>query len=538
MCTMTRSTFRNDEDGAATVLSLFIFLMIIMVCGVGIDLMRHDNLRIRVQNVSDAAALSAARVNGTFDSESLVRDYFAKSGIQASLRDVDVTNTGTVKTVQIETSQPVSTLFMGLVGIPELPVRTLAQAVQDARPVEVSLVLDISSSMNSSNRLPRLKTAVRKFADEVVTANPAAPVDFVSVNVVPYSLTVNPGSLSQYFTIAGKHSYRDCAWFETSDYTALGIPTSNTYERYSHMADGSSRYANGVVTLPMCPDHTISPYLSTPQQVTNAVDALSGWDGTGIDIGAKWGLAMLDPSFRPMVDDMITGGTVDANLSGRPYDFGASQKVLIVMSDGENDSQRDLHAGMREGLSPIWRNVSTGDYFVLVRDGRVSLPIGVTIDAESRWYVEKTDQIRRSPDVDNSDTSTDWDYVAAEMIQLTWPEVFNITRTNDLYSRWFEKAREDGYLTAAEARYYRNPLDMNRITETATNQRLKDICALATQSGIDVYAISFDPPSTLARQTLADCASTPDHFFSVQGDQITAAFASIAATINAVRLTQ
>lgn len=532
------SNFLNSETGGLTIFSIFLFIMLLMISGMAVDLIRTERERVAVQNVGDTAVLAAARLDSDIDPSVLIADYFSKAGIPSSVYNLNVQTGTNSRVVTIQSADTVPTIFMGLLGHDELPLFSTSEARESAVEVEISLVLDISSSMWGSNRLPRLKAAVADFAREVIEGDPTLNMGDVAVSIVPYSLTVNPGPIASYFTINGKHSYRDCVWFETSDFTSLSMGNGGAYERYTHMADGSSGYNNGVVDLPMCPDHTISPFMTSQQDIIDAVDALTGWDGTGIDIGAKWGLAMLDPSFQSVVTGLIADGSIDNRLTGRPYAYGQSRKFMIVMSDGENDSQRDLHARMREGPSPFWRDTASGNISVLVNDARPATGAPSTNDTASRWYQRANDQIVGFPDTNGASGSTDWTMVANQMDQMTWPEVFNIVKTTQLYDRYFEMADDQGFLTQQEVNEYNQPIDFNRITETDTNQRLEDICQLATSRGVEVYAISFDPPSTLAEDTLSDCASTPGHFFSVAGLEISSAFASIATQIRSIRLTQ
>lgn len=602
--------FKTSERGSFTILSLFLFLGILIVCGMAVDLMMHEKHRVTVQNTADTAVLAASRMDAVGESREIVETYFEKAGLMPSLEDVLVEDTTNGRQVTVLTDAHMPTTFMSMIGYDHLPLETLSQARQAAVDIEISLVLDISSSMNRDSRLPELKGAVETFASDILPDDPFATASDVSINVVPYSLTVNPGeAIAQHFDIQGKHAYRDCVWFDNSDYLTTGMEpnigvdaaTAQTYERYTHMADGSGRVHDGVVTLPMCPDHTITPYLNEPGDVVAAVDALGGWDGTGIDIGAKWGLAMLDPTFQPVVDELILDGVVDSRMAGRPFEHGDSLKYLVIMSDGENDSQRDLHERMRSGASPFWRDLATGNISVLVRDGRddadgsggadvvtSALPTddddddddfepgpffspitppdfdfddedsidGDIVDDDgdepefeefetvrgwenvSRWYQKDTGDIADHPHTDGAGGGTDWALVNSQMVRLSWPEVFNMVKTTDLYEEYFEAADEAGYLTATESAEYIEPLDFNRVPEAETNQRLANICQLAAAQGVQVFAISFDPPSDLAQDTLRNCASEPANFFAVHGREISDAFAAISREVTELVLTQ
>jgi len=66
---------------------------------------------------------------------------------------------------------------------------------------------------------------------------------------------------------------------------------------------------------------------------------------------------------------------------------------------------------------------------------------------------------------------------------------------------------------------------------------LDDICDAAKAQGIVVWSIGFEVTNHGA-DVMEDCASSPSHFFRVEGIEISEAFQSVARTINQLRLTQ
>jgi len=69
------------------------------------------------------------------------------------------------------------------------------------------------------------------------------------------------------------------------------------------------------------------------------------------------------------------------------------------------------------------------------------------------------------------------------------------------------------------------------------NDRLDAMCDAAKSQGIVVFAIGFEAP-TNGRDVLRSCASSFNHYFDVQGLEISDAFQSIAAAINNLKLIQ
>ena len=79
---------------------------------------------------------------------------------------------------------------------------------------------------------------------------------------------------------------------------------------------------------------------------------------------------------------------------------------------------------------------------------------------------------------------------------------------------------------------------MTRIVNgSEADRRTRALCGEARDNGIVIFAIGFEAP-TGGQNLMRDCASTPSHYFDVDGVEISEAFSAIARTINQLRLTQ
>ncbi|MDA8586141.1 pilus assembly protein TadG-related protein [Rhodobacteraceae bacterium] len=538
----------KSEDGSIIIFSLFVFIMILMVAGFAVDLMRTELRRVDLQNTSDVAALASSSLDQSIDAQELVTSYFEKAGLAEYLVSVDPVPGvgGNSRSVTITTRDDVPTIFSQLIGVDSLPVGTTTTARQSATDVEISIVLDISSSMNSNNRLPRLKDAMYQFISEVIPVDPLSSASEISVNIIPYSITTNPGDMGKYYNLSDKHNYNNCVFFDSTNYPSLGISTTDSLERHTHFADNSSRYnADDTVDLPYCPiDNPILVMETEQQPLIDTVAALQGWDGTGIDVGVKWGVHLLDPSFRIVSDQMVAADEIGDAMLGRPFDYldengnQISRKILIIMSDGENNEQRDLPEFMREGASPVFRSATSGHYSVLMVDGRDDPNFDEANDTISRWYHEETDDIRDYPDLPDAASGTDWSELGTELVNLEWPDVMNIAKTNNVGDRFFRTGFEAGFVDAATFNAIDDPI-FHRISPTDTNARMHALCAAARVQGVEIFGISFDAPSELAEDTIKNCTSSTGsttHFFPVSGEQITEAFSTIAREVSKLRL--
>ncbi|MCJ7874681.1 hypothetical protein [Phaeobacter sp. J2-8] len=102
--------------------------------------------------------------------------------------------------------------------------------------------------------------------------------------------------------------------------------------------------------------------------------------------------------------------------------------------------------------------------------------------------------------------------------------------------KFWEKPKNDGHISynTYSDIYYGSTSIVNG---TQADTRLSEICGVARDKGIVVFAIAFEAPSG-GQAALQDCASSPSHYFAVEGIEITETFHAIARQINNLRLIQ
>ena len=76
-----------------------------------------------------------------------------------------------------------------------------------------------------------------------------------------------------------------------------------------------------------------------------------------------------------------------------------------------------------------------------------------------------------------------------------------------------------------------------KYSATTGDSLLQDICDAAKDKGIVIWTVGFET-TTHGEDEMRECASSPSHYFDVEGVQIKDAFQSIARQINQLRLTQ
>jgi Flp pilus assembly protein TadG len=131
----------------------------------------------------------------------------------------------------------------------------------------------------------------------------------------------------------------------TSTLPSAGLPQLDTFMRYGYKDWEIEQQVRG---WGWCPgdDMRIQYAQQNASDVSTFFNQMTLYDGTGTDIGMKWGLALLDPTTRSTftalnaVDSAIVP---DASL-GRPRDWDdpRSKKIIVLMTDGFITAQARL----------------------------------------------------------------------------------------------------------------------------------------------------------------------------------------------------
>ena len=554
--------FAANEDGSLIVFGVYIFVIILIFGGIGIDLMRFERDRANLQYTMDRAVLAAADLDQTLDPESVVRDYLSKAGMSDFLTNVTVDEGLSYRTVSASAASTIKTQFMHMSGVDTLTAPAASTAEERIDGVEISLVLDVSGSMNSNSKLYNLKIAAKDFVDEMVDNTEDGNM---SMSIVPYATQVStPADFLNKFNVTQEHAYSNCVNFASADFDTTAIDPTAELKRTMHFDpwntfDGRSYDPQRLVTQPVCEGSAAREMTVLEKDrdtLKSFISNLSARGNTSIDVGMKWGTALLDPSLNPVITSLIEDGTVSADFAARPqsYSSGETLKVIVLMTDGQNTSQYYIEDDFRAGDSTIWWNDEEevySTYFgldVYDEDGD-----GITNEPSFYWPFDGSwhDHAYGNGTYEETHYEKECEsykrngrcrrYTTIETtVTVTEPGTAVLLKYGDLWARtslaWNAKNNYPFtmYSQAWTDWYYGAFNDLNSTTKDA---RTKAICDAAKAEGIIVFTIGFEAPlSGLA--VLRDCASSDSHFFDVNGLEISDAFASIASSIRKLRLTQ
>lgn len=546
--------FAQREDGAIMVFSLILLVLMLMMGGVAVDAMRHESVRTSMQGSLDRAVLAAASLTQARDPETVVRDYIDKSVLTPNLTAVAVIEDASLRTVSASAVNQVETYFMRMMDQPTIPATATAEAEQRLTNVEISLVLDVSGSMEDTpSRIANLKAAAKEFVATIL--NNTDP-DRVSISLVPYGGQVNlgPDVISEFNTIrrhgqpgvncldlpAGLFTafsgtkistttgYPQAGFVDTfvaTEDPVTGAPTNydvpTYYDVQAPYQDAAGLYPS-VACSPVPGDANVVTLLSNDQVALDAaIDALVPVGQTAMEVGMKWGGIFLDPTFRPVVAALAGNGGIAPIFADRPLDMGATNgmKVVVLMTDGANIASDQLVASYRDGNSPIYLSTGDGKYSVQ----QTSLP-------SPNYWVPHLGTWQSSP----------WNSGAGR-VRLKWYDVWANLRMQWVAWQLFARPLGGDGAGDAGARAYVFNAAMNtfrtQISKATMNNRLQIMCNAAKAQGIVVYTVAFEAEMEGQAQ-LQSCASSMSHYFDAVGPELTSAFRSIAANIIQLRLTQ
>ncbi len=555
--------FLRDEDGALIPLALQIFLVMMICTGISIDFVRQEERRTKIQNTLDRAALAAASLSQELDPTLVVEDYLQKAGLDYldATPHVEEGTLGEWRRVTVTATDNMHTIFGSLININSLQATGASTAQEEIGNVEISLVLDISGSMNENiyyptnssydgrypTRMDKLRPAALAFVQKMFdTVQPAsAPAGRLSISIVPYNQQVTLGSqTSAGFDLSTDHTKNTCADIETLSDGDFAISANRALQRtmYGDSFDYAGQYALGQGTwsvqkttnIANCPNASAAAVLAfanNQTKINSAINALTPGGDTAIDVGARWGLALLDPAARSALDKLIVKGYASSDLSGRPFNYSdgtesvsdSAMKVLVLMTDGQNTRSYSTKAAYRTGASGFV-STSSATAFADSSNSTAWSKLYYHVPGRTKPYYRLSDK-------------TWYSTPSGTLYPITWDTVWSKGYTLQYVINTFlynpMKAVNSSVSTTS---IYNDMAVQSEFTEKDT--ALLKLCDVAKDSthGIYVFTVAVNAP-TEGKTILSQCATSAGYAYDVNAEDLTDAFTSIASAINALRLT-
>ncbi|MFN0219363.1 MAG: pilus assembly protein TadG-related protein [Hyphomicrobium sp.] len=342
-----KSAFLRDTAGATTLIFAVSTILLMATIGLAIDVGRYYNIASKMQDAIDAAALTGAKLLGD-DSQSndditkIVRSNYNAAMMRAGVDFVEtaplnVTIDRDHSSVSAVSSVQVRSYFGPLINEPKMTkiVRD-TNAVYEMNQIELSMVLDITGSMNVNNKLADLKVAATDIID-ILHAN-AIHEKSVRIAIAPYSASVNAGALAS--VVSSTPTTETCSgfwFFGSACKTSTGVDMDTcVIERQGGNAFSDAAPV-GIDKLPSppslpygnysCPQATVVPLLGKSQStmLKSIVSSYAASGSTAGHIGVAWGWYLLSPEW----DDVFA-----TESKPEPYGKDKVSKSIIMMTDG------------------------------------------------------------------------------------------------------------------------------------------------------------------------------------------------------------
>lgn len=567
--------FARQEDGSATVFAFFLFIIMLVMGGFALDTMRHETERSSLQATLDRAVLAAASASNETEARAIIEDYFAKAGKSDYLLgqqkgDISVTLNSARIVARAQTE--IDTYLMKLNGVDTLNVSALSAAEVRIPNLEVVLVLDVSGSMSSNNKIDNLKKAAKEFVDLVMgNARDGSTV----ISIVPFSFSVSP-PLSIYNALAVEetHDYSTCLEFKDNDYT------------HATLTSGSSSLSNGIPVNQMVytsvyggfysdelnqswrscynDDYIrILPYSKSVSELHAKIDGLLPAGNTSGNEGMNWGAALLDPTFRQVTSAMIAANDLDPDLARVPADYGDSEtlKAIIFMGDGANttsyffDRSNPAYRGKHSDLFEVRYKDSQFKYAYNKNNVQIRLEgsTGLAKCTDDRWVcIFEGNGIGKSIYYLYSQTKKQYysidESTEEQQVWLSPTQFSNLKNTVDGYIAtvqldweiaWGLMSPDYHRRITGDDRAWNDYIGSEFVNGARKNTLMQSVCSATKREGVVVYSIGFEvPKGGTADRELAKCATSGSHYYRSEGEEISSAFSSIAANVKHLRLTQ
>lgn len=367
--------FTRETTAAVAIVFALSIPMFIGAAGVALDLAQAYNVKNRLANAVDKAALAAGSTTGSAeDIEMQVHKFIEANYPEGSLGtafNISVSLSDGIVTVAA--SARVKTSFMSIMGTEYLDVHQETVVKRELGGVEVVLVLDVTGSMAGSN-IAALKTASTNFLN--IMFQRITDPEYLKIGIVPFSASVNVGtygfgetpdgaaydtgfinwpSSDDYINPASNIQYnsgtsgttshwRGCILERGAGRDVTDDPTPN-WGMYRFPQICSSYYSNGTCRTYSnnnpnrgCTNNRLVPLTNNQAVLQASINGLQATGNTYINVGLVWGWRVISPGY-PFTE-------------GSAYDDVDWSKTIVLMTDGDNVPYNPYSAyGSYPGLS-------------------------------------------------------------------------------------------------------------------------------------------------------------------------------------------
>ncbi len=574
--------FVADEDGSFTILALCLFLCLIIVTGIGVDVMNYENDRVKLQSTLDNAVLAAANLDQEMPPREVVAAYLDVNGLSDYDTSIDVQEAYLDRTVSAALSSEFETNFMRLSGVDTIGMNVAAAASESAPNTEISLVLDISGSMGTNNRVELMQAAANAFIDESLSRNTnqntgQATENQTSINVVPFAGQTNPGAtMFEYLGGVRFGTTEEENYFEEWE-GEWAQDISNVVYWYDTDAPGAEGYGDTdySVKVDNYPDNDVeliekndidSYFHYVDQYIKKTVPGMAVNKNARL-LGASVKGGKQTTTFYSITGEQITGSTKFNNVD-YTVEFNDFYAYVETIPNNVSSCLEIEYSDFLNTELPTASNEQV-PYFVNWDYDETTQNWGWCPDDEMSIRYAQNDVNSLNSFINNlrlfDGTGTNYSlkYALALLDPAARPAFAHLAEAGEVPAEFANRpldwsaANTSKYIvlmtdgrTSPQVRPTDEMEEENGTTElvarpsddtTVTSSQLTNLqlfmaqCEMAKAKGVVIYTVAFEVSSSVAAEIKA-CASSPSHFYEVTGEEVIDSFVSIAGSIQRLRL--
>jgi Flp pilus assembly protein TadG len=383
--------FGDDANGGIAIIFALMFVALALFVGAAVDIGRWSQARNQTAAALDAAVLAGARMlqlNRTDVAGAIkVAQKYYSENIKGRIEVIGDTptfnainnNSGFTGT----SHSSMKTSFLGFARVSTLPLDIYSEAALPNKPLEVSMMLDVTGSMSGS-KITDLKKSATDLVNIVIPdgsqANP------VRVAIVPFSEGVRlPSSandkargsnLAPSITIAGQtYNRTDCV-----------VERMNS-NRYTDVSPGDGNFVGtlykhpwwGTGTCPLTASEELVPLTKDKSVLKARIDGLRIDGSTAGHIGTAWAWYTLSPNWNSLWG---------ASSAATAYDSD-TRKVAILMTDGDYNTQYDSNGVSGNGANGSSANQAKSLCSAMKDKGILVYTVGFQVSSSAKNLLAK-----------------------------------------------------------------------------------------------------------------------------------------------------
>lgn len=582
----TLKSFSRSEDGSMTVMALFIFMCVILVGGMAVDMMAYHRDRAKLQMTLDNSVLAAASLSQSMDPKTVVDAYLVSANMQQYLTGTQVVQDPFHRTVSASIHSTFDTRLMHMSGVDNLDINVTSVAMERMPSAEISVVLDISGSMGVSNRLTLMQEASKQFISKSLERNADDDSGLVnsyktSINLIPFAGQTNPGP-TMFEELGGERFGTTTSenYFEGFSTYEWGQDISNIVFWFDFDGDGVEDYSIKIDSFPdndvdlFNKDDLDTYYLYALDYMAELFPEIMGDISDPSNTGSTTYFlgASIKGGKQPTTFFSATGdghdGPTKFNQTDQTIQFNEFYSQIVPNNESsclELEYEDFLTTGMPTGSSEQTPHFVNWDFDEATQnwgwcpDDSMAIQYAQDDETELHHFI---DGIRL---FDGTGANYGMKYALATLDPATQPYFEYMALKGEVPYDYADRplaweTEDNGKFivlltdgrTGAQVRPSNELQTENSSTEldsrpadesVVQSGQLENIdlflhqCELAKAKGVVIYTVALDT-SDIATEEIKSCASSVSHFFEITETELVNTFASIASSIQRLRLIQ